>query len=84
MDFKDAVSAMKSGSHVHRTSQQKRELLSENYGVPIYECGTEPMRLAAAWTDDCRPVMVFQGVHSQVLFIPEPDDEASDDWEIAA
>ncbi len=84
MNFSEAVSAMKSGSHVHRASQQKRELLSENDGVPIYECGTEPMRLAAAWTDDGRPVMVFQGVGSKALFAPEQDDMEANDWEIVS
>ncbi len=84
MKWTEAVEAMKRGHHVHRASQQQRKLLGHSDGVPIYECGTEPTRLAAAWTDDGRPVMVFQGVGSKALFAPETDDTEATDWENAA
>jgi hypothetical protein len=84
MNWIEAVDAMKRGHHVHRKSQQQRKLIGHSDGVPIYECGTETTRLAAAWTDDGRPVLVFQGAGSKALFAPETDDTEATDWEIAA
>jgi len=83
MNWVEAVAAMKNGRHVHRASQQQRKLIGHSEGVPIYECGTEPTRLAAAWTDDGKPVMVFQGAGSKAMFAPEDEDMAATDWEIA-
>lgn len=83
MNWTEAVEAMKKGHHVHRTSEQKRELVGRSDGVPIYDCGTEATRLAAGWTDDGRPVMVFQGVGSKAMFAPEADAMEATDWEIA-
>ena len=85
MNWQQAVEAMRSGHQVRRASQQERTLLKAKAigGLPIYFCGTEAMRLAAAWTDSGRPVMVFQGAGSKSLFIPEVDDTEANDWEIA-
>lgn len=83
MNWTEAVEAMKAGHHVHRASEQKRELIGDNGGIPIYDCGTEAMRLAAAWTDQGTPVLVFQGAGSKALFIPEADDMAATDWTIS-
>lgn len=84
MNWAEAVQAMKRGHHVHRASKQQRKLIGHSDGVPIYECGTEAMRLAAAWTSDGIPVLVFQGAGSKVMFVPEQDDMAANDWEIPA
>jgi hypothetical protein len=83
MNWTEAVAAMKAGHHVHRASQQQRKLIGHSDGVPMYDCGTEATRLAAAWTEEGKPVMVFQGASSKAMFAPEDDDMAATDWEIA-
>lgn len=83
MKWTEAVAAMKAGHHVHRVSQQQRKLIGHSDGVPIYECGTEAMRLAAAWTDEGKLVMVFQGAGSKAMFVPEEEDMEANDWEIS-
>lgn len=84
MNWPDAIAAMQRGQHVQRTSQRYRALIGRTAdGIPIYECGTEPMRLAAAWTHDGRPVTVFQGAGSKSLFVPDADDVEACDWEVA-
>ena len=83
MNWEKAIAAMKAGHHVHRTSQQQRKQIGSSDGVPIYECGTESTRLAAAWTTEGNPVMVFQGAGSKAMFAPEEEDMAATDWEIS-
>lgn len=83
MNWTEAVAAMKRGKHVYRAGERKRELIGHSDSVPIYDCGTEDMRLAAAWTDDGRPVLVFQGSGSKALFVPEAEDMAATDWKIS-
>ena len=84
MNWSQAIAAMKRGAHVHRASEQKRERIGDSGGIPVYDCGTEDMRLAAAWSVEGAPVMVFQGVGSKALFVPEAEDMEATDWEIAS
>ena len=80
MNWTQAVAAMKTGKRVQRASQQRRTLLSANDGTPVFECGTEPCLLAHAWTDDEKPVLVFRGAESGVLFVPDSEDRGATDW----
>ena len=82
MDWIAAVEAMRAGEHVQRTSESWRNLLGESGGVPIYECGTEPCFLAAAWTEHDTPTRVFCGSESKCLFVPGHDDTSATDWVI--
>lgn len=81
MNWTAALEAMRKGKHIQRTSQQGRKLIGHSGGLPIYECG-EATRLAYAWTHDNKPVLVFQGTESKVLFVPETDDRNANDWEV--
>jgi len=83
MNWREAVKAMRAGNAVRRISETYRKRIGESGGVPIFECGTEPCRLAAAWTDDERPVSIFQGTESKQLFVPDDEHRAATDWEIA-
>ena len=80
MNWSDAIAAMRAGAHVQRASETGRKLIGQSDGVPIYECGEEPCFLAHAWTDDDRTVRVFCGSASKVLFVPEADHFAANDW----
>lgn len=80
MNWLEAVTAMKSGQRVQRASEQGRKLISENSGVPIYECGQEPSLLAHAWSADEQAVMVFRGAHSGELFVPDSEHREANDW----
>lgn len=83
MNWTDATTAMRAGHAVVRQSQQRRELVgAAPNGLPIYDCGTESMRLAAAWTDENQPVRVYQGTGSKALFVPDDDDMRATDWVI--
>lgn len=85
MNWHEAVVAMQKGGSVYRKSQRTRRLIGESEdGIPIYDCGQESMRLVTAWTQDNRPVMVFQGSDSKVLFVPDADDITATDWAIDA
>lgn len=83
MTWDEAVAAMRAGKSVQRRSLVQRKLIGHSDGVPIYECGTEACRLAAAWSDDECPVRVFQGAGSKAMFVPDEDDRRATDWEIA-
>lgn len=84
MNWSQAVAAMLRGHNVVRASEQKRQLVgTAPDGLPIYDCGTEPRCVAAAWTTDDRPVMVFQGAETRTLFIPEDEERSATDWEIS-
>lgn len=83
MNWSEAVAAMKVGKPVQRASEQTRKLIGHSDGIPIYECGEEACMLAHAWTDDERPVMVFRGVGSGQLFVPESEHREATDWVIA-
>lgn len=83
MNWSEAVEAMKKGHHVHRKSEQKRELIGNSDGIPIYECGMEASRLVAAWTVDGQSVLVFQGAGSKCMWIPDEEHMSATDWEIA-
>lgn len=76
MTFDEAVEAMRDGARVIRTSQVCRERLSPD----VVYIGTEPCRLASAWTPDGVPVEVFQGAESRVLFRPSAEDRGATDW----
>lgn len=80
MNWTEAVTAMKAGQRVQRASEQGRKLLDENAGTPIYECGQEPCMLAHAWSAGEQAVMVFRGVHSGELFVPESEHREAEDW----
>lgn len=80
MNWANAVHAMKRGAHVIRSSEQTRKLIGHSGGVPVYECGAEAMRLVSAWTADDAPVMVFQGVGSKVMFVPDEEHMSATDW----
>ena len=80
MNWTEAVAAMKGGNQVQRASEQGSKPLSENSGVPIYKCGEEPCLLAHAWSADDRPVTVFRGANSGVLFVPDFEHRDAIDW----
>lgn len=69
MNWQEALRAMRQGLHVVRESKA---------ATP-----SEPIRLAAAWTDKGEAARVFQGVGSKVLFIPDQEDEEARDWEVS-
>ena len=92
MNWTEAIEAMKRGAQVRRTQDARREPVFDDDGdiaesgigeirAPVVFAGTEPMRLAAAWSADGKPVSVFQGAWSGVLFVPD-DDRAATDWEV--
>lgn len=83
MNWAEAVQTMRKGQPVHRTSQVWRVQVGEAGGLPVFDCGREACMLAAAWTDDERPVMVFRGAESGVLFVPDDEDRAAEDWATA-
>lgn len=83
MNWQEAVEQMRKGKHVVRASEVSRELTRYVDGVPVYECGSEAMRLANACTDSGQFVQVFQGAQSGVFFIPDADDMAATDWQEA-
>lgn len=83
MNWAEAVEQMRRGHTVHRASEQQRALISEPGESAIYECGTEGVRLAAAWSVDDAPVFVFQGAGSKVMFVPEDHHKEALDWEVA-
>lgn len=81
MNWQQAVEAMKRGARVQRKSAQFSTLISDpDDGTPVYECGEEACRLAAAvgWNGDF--VQVFQGAESKVLFEPEDRHINATDW----
>lgn len=92
MNWADAVIAMRAGHNVRRDSLScwKRVHVIDPAGnaltdepIVIY-AGLEPLMLAAAWTDDDRPVFVFRGAQSGVMHIPEDEDRAATDWVVDA
>lgn len=80
MNWPEAVLAMQCGRVVRRVSEAVRTRLADVDGVPVFEDGTEPIELVAAWTDDMRAVKVFRGAWSGVLFVPSSDEFDADDW----
>jgi hypothetical protein len=78
MPWSDAVAAMRAGHDVRRLGEAKEEGLAA--GVTFV--GAEPIRLAAAWSTDDTPCLVFVGAWSRVLFVPGDEDRAATDWAI--
>ncbi len=76
MNWLEAIEVMRSGANVQRRSEQTRKQISPG----VWECGEEPCMLAHAWTVDERPVLVFRGADSGVLFVPDSDDREATDW----
>lgn len=82
MNWNEAVSAMRLGKRVQRESERRHEPIGSICGLMVYESGQEPVMLAHAWTADERPVMVFRGAESGVLFVPDAEHRMADDWVI--
>jgi hypothetical protein len=84
MNWDDAVKAMYRGSSVRRVSQTRRSLAGhDSNGFRVYDVGTEPACLRAAWTHRDEPVRVFRGALSGCDWIPTEEDRTATDWEIA-
>ena len=81
MNWAQAVEAMRQGHCVARKSERYIRFVETPHGT-VGVMGMEPVRLAAAWTSDDKPALVFQGVQSQELFIPEEPLTSADDWTI--
>jgi hypothetical protein len=81
MDWLSAVALMRKGKHVCRASQQKKTLIGHTpNNTPIYDCGTESIFLAAAWTVDNQAVFVFMGSESKTMFLPMDHHTEATDW----
>ena len=80
MNWGEAVTAMRNGDCVQRLCDQSNTLIGHSHGVPVYQGGQEPMRLAHAWTGEETPVMIFQGACSRCLFVPDSDHRNAKDW----
>lgn len=80
MNWTEAIEAMRAGRRVRRVSGTQKVLACYAGTLPVYDVGTEPIMLAAAWTDDAKPVRVFVGAWSKVLFAPGHEYENATDW----
>ncbi len=89
MTWAEAVEAMKKGHDVRRASESYSKLIEEAAEIkgmealgahPAYVEGQEACRLARAWSADEQPVLVFQGVVSGALFVPDSDHRNATDW----
>lgn len=87
MTWAEAIEAMKRGSYVRQKSQMYRRDITNEMKHPeeyedcrVVESGEEGCFLAAAWTVDNRPVLVFMGASSRYPFIPEPHHMEATDW----
>lgn len=84
MDWKAAVECMKNGAHVQRACEQGRKRVDFGDDEVVHVCGQEPCFLAAAWTADDRPVLVFRGSYSKVDFVPEDEHRSAKDWVVVS
>lgn len=84
MDWGSAVYAMRNGAHVFRSSDGRQELLTptDELTPPVYVMSYEPIFLAAAWSVEDEPVLVFCGLYSKTMFVPDDAHRAAIDWEI--
>lgn len=84
MDWCSAVDLMCNGAHVRRVIDNGRNILSagDNLNPPIYVMSHEPIFLAAAWSVEDKPVLVFCGLYSKTTFVPDDAHRAAIDWEI--
>jgi hypothetical protein len=86
MNWDEALKAMKRGAYVRRKSQMyERDItdqMPEGFDDDdrVVEQGEEGCHLAAAWTVDNKPVMVFMGASSRYPFIPEDCHTYATDW----
>jgi hypothetical protein len=81
MNWWQAVTAMKQGRHVARSSEIRRvRIHTGDPDTVIYDCGTESSFLAAAWSVDNKPVFVFMGAESKCMFCPSEEQMAATDW----
>lgn len=87
MTWAQAVEAMKRGAIVRRACDCYSILVDEGdpdsddiRRFPVYESGQEGCFLAHAWTVDEKPALVFMGVSSKCLFVPEFEHTSAVDW----
>jgi hypothetical protein len=84
MNWDEAVDAMRQGAACRRKVDSVETVVSYDdlTEITVVDSGTEPTRLMAAWTDDDKPVFVFAGAWSKVMFVPGDRHRSSTDWEV--
>ena len=80
MTWDEAVTVMRRGGIVRRVSESVRKLIDDGGGIPIFEAGTEPCKLAHAWTVDEKPVQVYMGAWSKEMLMPCDEMRGATDW----
>ena len=76
MNWTDACKLMRRGKSVVRLSQTQLDPRANR----IRYIGTEPIKMAAAWSDDNKPVFVLIGAQSRCFVIPDESYERATDW----
>ena len=83
MNWTQALEKMFAGHTVNRRSQLwARQSDRKHNGMPVIETGMEACRLMYAWTHDNKPVQVFVGAQSGMLFVPDSDLLNAEDWQV--